>query len=173
MARAWRTYTEEDRESVRIALVLHSGNLSEVARSTGIPYSTVKTWRNKPPPEPEPDEVLSPALIEAASEVLRHDKRGALIEAAWDLAGAAFTQAKAALPRASAQSAAIVAGIAIDKAQLLAGEATSRSEVLGTVVHEPNADAVAAVLNILSEAGIIPPAPADDGMAETLRLLPA
>lgn len=166
---AKRSYTDADREAVRVALTMNGGNLRAASRSTGIPFSTVKTWHDKP--EPEGIDALPAAVIEAASELIRADKRGEVIEAAWDLAVAGFKRSLEALPKASAQAAAIAAGIAIDKAQLLSGEATARQEVHSTVTYDADPDNIAAILNILSEAGVIPPAPAETGEPETLRLL--
>jgi hypothetical protein len=67
-------------------------------------------------------------VYEAVYETIRTDKKAEVIQAAWDLASAAFQRAKAALPDASARDAATVAGIAIDKAQLLSGDATERTD---------------------------------------------
>lgn len=124
---AKRSYTDADREAVRVSLTMNGGNLRAASRSTGIPFSTIKTWHDKP--EPEGIEALPPAVIEAASEQIRAGKKGEVIAAAWDVAKAAFLRAQDALPKASARDAAIVAGIAVDKAQLLAGDATERLDV--------------------------------------------
>lgn len=171
MPRAVRTYTDADREAVRIALETHGGDAGLAATATGIPRTTIISWRDKPLPAGM--DALPPALVEAAVEHLRQDKRGEVLTAAWDLAAAAFKRAEAALPDAGARDAAIVGGIAVDKAQLLSGEATSRQEVRGTVTHEPNPDSIAAILNVLCEAGLIPPAPHQAGDSEAIRLLSA
>ena len=166
-----RTYTDADREQVRAALALNGGDVRKTARQTGIPRTTVITWRDKP--KPEGIDALPPAVVEAAVEQIRQDKRGEIIALAWDLAADALRQSLVALPRASAQAAAIVAGIAIDKAQLLMGEATSRAEVRGSVTHDVDLDNIAAILSVLEEVGVIPAPPATDGDPETLRLLSA
>jgi transposase-like protein len=142
-----RTYTDEDRERARVALDSHGGNLSAAARYAGIPRVTLLSWRDEwaaAAAVPVPVEHLP-----AAVEYIRQSKKGEVINAAWDLASAAFERAKAALPDASARDAATVAGIAIDKAQLLSGDATERTD------H-----------NIRAVLGILPA----DIRAEVLRL---
>ena len=121
-----RTYTDEDKERARVALDSHGGNLSAAAREASVPRATLQEWRDewtRAAALPVPAEYLP-----AAAEYIRQDKKGKVIEAAWDLASAAFERAKAALPDASARDAATVAGIAIDKAQLLSGDATERTD---------------------------------------------
>lgn len=121
-----RSYTDEDRERARVALEMHGGNVSAASRETGIPRVTLIEWRDgwaADAAAPVPVEYLP-----AAVEYIRQDKKGEIINAAWDLAKAAFAQAQTALPNASAKDAATVAGIAIDKAQLLNGDATERTE---------------------------------------------
>lgn len=121
-----RTYTDADKERARVALDSHGGNLSAAAREADVPRATLQEWRDEwaaAAALPIPAEYLP-----AAAEYIRQDKKGEVIESAWNLAVAAFQRAKEALPEASARDAATVAGIAVDKAQLLSGDATERTE---------------------------------------------
>lgn len=142
-----RTYTDEDKERARVALDSHGGNVTRAAKEASVPRATLQEWRDEwaaAAALPVPAEYLP-----AAAEYIRRDKKGEVIEAAWNLASAAFQRAQEALPDASARDAATVAGIAVDKAQLLSGAATERTE------HH-----IKAVL------GILPP----DVRAEVIRL---
>lgn len=146
-----RSYTDADKERARVALDANGGNLSRAARDADVPRATLHEWRDEWAAEaaeaaalPVPAEYLPTAV-----EYIRQTKKGEAIEAAWDVAVAAFLRAKEALPDASARDAATVAGIAVDKAQLLSGAATERTE------H-----------NIKAIVGILPP----DLRAEVIRL---
>ena len=122
-----RTYTDADREQARVAWEGQGRSLRAASRDTGIPLATIQAWAAEwrdPPPAP----LAPPEVYEAVYETIRTDKKAEVIQAAWDLASAAFQRAKAALPDASARDAATVAGIAVDKAQLLSGAATERTE---------------------------------------------
>lgn len=143
-----RAYNDADRERARIAWESAGRSLRGAARETGIPLATIQGWAavwENPPPAP----LAPPEVYEAVYEDVRTSKKGEVIAAAWDLASAAFQRAKEALPNASARDAATVAGIAVDKAQLLSGDATERTE------H-----------NIKAILGILPP----DIRAEVVRL---
>lgn len=128
--RSKRIYTEDDRERARVALEMHDGNVSAASKESGIPRVTLLGWKNEWEIEaaeaaalPVPKEVLSTAV-----EHIRQTEKSLVIEAAWAAARAGFARAIEALPEATAQQAATVAGIAVDKAQLLSGAATERHE---------------------------------------------
>lgn len=120
-----RTYTDEDRERARVAWETNGRSVRATARDTGIPLATVQAWIvawENPPPPP----IASPDVYEQVYEAIRTEKKAEVIEAAWRVAKAAFEEALAKLPEASARDAATVAGIAVDKAQLLSGDPTER-----------------------------------------------
>ena len=122
-----RSYSDEDRETARVAWEATGRKLRPTARETGIPLGTLQRWVEvweDPPPAP----LAPPEVYEAVYADVRTQEKSKVITAAWDLASAAFQRAKEALPEASARDAATVAGIAIDKAQLLSGDATERTE---------------------------------------------
>ena len=145
----YREYTDEDRERARVVWEATGGNASATARETSIPRSTILAWMNAPPPAPL--ETFPAEIVESVVETFRQDKKSEIIGAAWDLAKAAFDQAKAALPDASAKDAATVAGIAIDKAQLLSGGATERVDVRAILATLP-AEVRAAVIALAAES---------------------
>lgn len=143
-----RSYTDADKERARVVWESNGHSLRGTARDAAIPLATIQNWAavwENPPPAP----LAPPEVYEAVYQNIRTDKKSEAIEAAWDVAVAAFQRAKEALPDASARDAATVAGIAVDKAQLLSGAATERTE------H-----------NIKAILGILPP----DLRAEVVRL---
>lgn len=149
MGRARRTYTDDDRERARVAWESSGQNLSETARAMGISISTVQSWAaqwRNPPPVP----LAPPEVYESVYETIRKDKKIEVINAAWGLAKAAFDRALTALPDASAKDAATVAGIAIDKAQLLSGDATDRVDIRAILATLP-APVRAAVVALAQE----------------------
>jgi transposase-like protein len=122
-----RTYTDEDKERARVAWEENGRSLRATERATGISVATLSGWQTVwlNPPEPP---VAPPEVFEAVFEQARTNQKLAVIEAAWAAARAGFARAIEALPDATAQQAATVAGIAVDKAQLLSGAATERHE---------------------------------------------
>ena len=139
-----RTYTDEDRERARIIWEMNGKQIRATARDAGIPLGTVQAWIpvwENPP--------LAPVEVyEAVYETIRTDKKAEIISTAWDLAKAAFAHSHANLPGTSAKDAAVIAGIAIDKAQLLSGEPTERVDVRAIInsLPEPARGAVIALL---------------------------
>lgn len=61
--RARRSYTDEQKAAALATLAAESGNLRRAARIAGVPYSSLKGWRNAPMP-------VSPELLEEATEKL-------------------------------------------------------------------------------------------------------
>lgn len=147
-----RMYTDADRERARVAWESTGRAMRPTARETGMPIATlqrwVEAWENPPPAALAPPEVYEQVYAD-----VRTSKRGELIAAAWDLAAAAFARAKDALPDASARDAATVAGIAIDKAQLLSGAATERHEHdIRTIIQHLPPDVRAAVITLAAQS---------------------
>lgn len=142
-----RIYTDEDRERARVVWEMSGGNINATARETSIPIGTifgwVTTWKLPPP-------VAAPEAIQIAFEHIRMDKKAEIISVAWDLARAAFDHSKEHLPGTSAKDAAVIAGIAIDKAQLLSGEPTERVDIRAIINSLPES-ARSAVIALLAE----------------------
>jgi hypothetical protein len=149
VARPKRVYDDTDRERARVAWETNGHSVRGTARDTGIPLATIQDWIvvwQNPPPVP----LAPPEVYEAVYADLRTDKKAEIIAAAWGLAKAAFERAQEDLPNASAKDAATVAGIAIDKAQLLSGGVTDRVDVRAILGALP-APARAAVSALLAE----------------------
>lgn len=123
-----RTYSDADKERARVALDVHGGNLSAAAREAGVPRATLHEWRDEwaaAAALPVPAEYLP-----AAAEYIRQDEKGKVIAAAWRAAELAFERVAELIPEAKdVQKVATAAAIAVDKAQLLSGAATTRNEV--------------------------------------------
>ena len=85
-----------------------------------------------------------------ACEAIRTDKKAEIINTAWDLAKAAFSHSYSHLAGTSAKDAAVIAGIAVDKAQLLSGGATERVDVR-TIINSLPESARSAVIALLAE----------------------
>lgn len=106
-----RRYTDADVAEALAILAEHGGNAAAASRTTGIPEATIKDWRNGVVSAPPPEAVAAKRAERAAR---------------WDaLQEAGVAQALTQLPNASARDAAVVAGIAVDKAALLRGESTT------------------------------------------------
>lgn len=147
-----RAYTDEDRERARVAWETNGHSIRATARETMIPLATIQSWIvawEKPAP------IVAPEAVQIAYETIRTDKKAEVIALAWDVAKAAFQQAIDRLPDASAKDAATVAGIAVDKAQLLSGGATERVDVRAILssLPEPARQAVVALLAQPDDAG--------------------
>ncbi len=109
-----RRYSTDEQAAALVALAENGGNVEGTAAATGIPASTIRHWRDadvKPPPA---------SLV--AQEKLRR-------AANWDrVQDMAVEQVLTRLPEASARDAAVVAGIAVDKAVLLRGDGATAAD---------------------------------------------
>ena len=103
-------YTDHDRREA-VSLYLATGKASHVARTTGIPESTLCMWRKT--------EWWDDLSVEIG--MLIDDEMRALLR---DSAIKAQRNAIEKLPDASAKDSAIIASIAIDKLRLLDGKPT-------------------------------------------------
>lgn len=110
----WTRYSTEEQASALATLAENDGNIAATSRATGIPPQTLRQWRDAVVSVPSPDLVEQQKLTRAAR---------------WDeVADAGLDQALEKLPEASARDAAVIAGIATDKALLLRGQPTSITE---------------------------------------------
>lgn len=106
--RAWTRYSTEQQAAALAVLAENGDNAAAASRETGIPETTIKEWRAA-------RTSLPPANLVAEMKAQRADQ--------WDkLQDAGIARALEKLPEANARDAAIIAGIAVDKAALLRGE---------------------------------------------------
>ena len=108
-ARPQRNYTK--REKVTTVMAAEMTSLSAAAKSSGIPKSTVKSWLD------------NPKLAQ-----LRTTTREQLADEARVLQQLAAEAIRARLPEFEPRDLTILYGVVADKAQLLSGEPTQRTE---------------------------------------------
>lgn len=107
----YQQYTAQGQIDALAALAENNGNIAATSRQTGIPEQTLRHWRDGTVRVPSPELVEQQKLIRAAK---------------WDeVQDCAVDQVIAKLPEASAYHAALIGGIACDKAAVLRGEATA------------------------------------------------
>lgn len=110
-----KKYSLEDMERGLAALAVN-GSSEAASELTGIPASTLRTWKLQ-----QPDEF----------DELRREKRIPLIDQVWEAAEKALKQTLDKMDSASAKEAAVILGILVDKALLMGGEPTEISKVKG------------------------------------------
>jgi hypothetical protein len=136
LTRPQRRYTDDEIAEALSVLAETHGDAREAARITDIPESTIRAWAD--------------GKHRAITQELALAKR-VQRAAAWDaLQEAGVAQALAQLPNANARDAAVVAGIAVDKAALLRGEPGQVSTVLHVSISLTASD-VAAARSLLAE----------------------
>lgn len=112
--------TDELKEQIRAHLVTNN-NLRETARHFKVSPASVMKVRDE-----KPDEY----------EHLRTDKKQEFVENAWGMIGEILTEMKVKMPEASFRDLATGLGIITDKALLVSGEPTSRSDNTNKNTHE-------------------------------------
>jgi len=120
---ARRIYTAEDRAAVKLALEINKGNIKATHRDTGVPYMTVKSWKDKW------EEAGVPAVVSDALPLLASN----FVEEGIHVRDAALLKIKELIPNARIQdlrSLATLVGILDDKVRMAQGLATSRSEAV-------------------------------------------
>lgn len=117
------SYPDEAKAAALAALDANHGNVKRTARQLGIPESSLRYLIDTA------DDTGDHA---ARVRALRAAKRDDLAVAMSDIAWIAARQVQDRLPEASARDAAVVMGIAVDKAQLLRGLPT---QVHGQAAH--------------------------------------
>jgi hypothetical protein len=117
-----RLTTYDDKRVEQAMAILHAngGNALKTSELTGIPRSTLRSWAGQT--KFQPRTVNSQAVADKTVELAHRLEHVALLAVGPDM--------DAALANASAKDRAIVAGIAIEKRQLLIGAPTSRNETL-------------------------------------------
>lgn len=124
-----RVYSDADKERT-IALYTTTGNLSRVARETGIPISTLRGWLAEQPPE---------RVKEA-----REEAQAEFVKKAWEAVSAhvEHLSQKNVVEVTSARDSATIVGILIDKIQLVTGKPTAINEQQGQVTQRYEYDIV-------------------------------
>lgn len=123
---AKRSYTDEDRAAVRLALEVNKGNVKASSRDTGVPYMTVSNWKAQWAKEGTP-----PAVQEATIAVAND-----FVETGVRVRDYALRKIEELLPLATVKdlrSLSTLVGILDDKVRLAQGLATSRRE--DVVIH--------------------------------------
>jgi hypothetical protein len=107
----WTRYTPEQVTATLVTLAEHRGNVRATARTTGIPASTIRMWRDG---QCDPNNLPSAETVQLA-KATRAVRWNRVTEAALDVV-------EDTVDDLSAYQAALVAGIAEDKAALLRGD---------------------------------------------------
>jgi transposase-like protein len=103
-------HPDDRREEVLALLQANGGNVARTAREAGLPEQTIRNWRGLPPTEKGAQ------------------KRGSLAEKLEEIVWTAAGILPEKLKTAKASEVATAMGIAVDKMQLLRGEATHITE---------------------------------------------
>lgn len=107
-----RRYSDDERAACLAALASNGGDVAKTAREVGVPYHTLKHWADgKRHPE---------------ARQMANGKKPDLADMLEDLAYRAVRTSRRGLRHLKADRAAVVAGIAIEKMQLLRGQPTER-----------------------------------------------
>lgn len=114
------TLTDELKENVR-AFLISNGNVRETARKFGISPSSVMKIRDEDANE---------------FEQLRTDKKAEFVSNAWSMIGEILVEMRNKMPEASFRDLSTGLGIITDKALLVSGEATSRSDNTNKNTHD-------------------------------------
>jgi len=123
---ARRSYTDDERETALDLYVDHGP--AEASRITGIPIQTISTWAVNSGRSELRSEQLSGAV--KASKLAWEARRADLSTEIGAVAELALRRCREGLESGeiSAKDAAVVTAVMVDKAQLLTGGATARSE---------------------------------------------
>jgi hypothetical protein len=140
-----RRYTK--RERVAAVIAADASNLTAASEQTGIPRETIRYWLDRP---------------EFAE--LRHNAREAMAQEAQVVARLAWQKLGAAIANGQLEGRDLVmaAGMATDKAQLLNGGATARTEARDITGSLSDADLIAALrtADALASGSVTTEAPA-------------
>lgn len=135
---ARRTYSDDDRAAVFIALTVHDGNVARSSRETGVPEQTVRDWKDLWEREGIPPELQHLVQQQASDFAGRVEKTR----------DKALTLLDQKLPEMSGRDLATTVGILTDKAL------RARGLDIKTVKHEhalPSGDEVKALVASFAE----------------------
>lgn len=127
-----RRYSDVDKATALAVLDANGGNMKKTATQIGIPLSTLKEWR---------DGRVNDDVAE-----LRNVKRDEISTRLKEIVHLLIDAIPGKIPEASLQQITTSIGIAVDKAQLLEGSATERTEVIDNISDDERANRVAAIL---------------------------
>lgn len=127
-----RQYSDKDKATALAVLDANSGNISKTSRQLKIPASTLTEWR---------DGRVNDDVTE-----LREIKRDEISTRLKEIVHLLIDAIPGKIPEASLQQITTSIGIAVDKAQLLEGSATERTEVIDNISDDERANRVAAIL---------------------------
>jgi transposase-like protein len=132
-----RRYSDDERAACLAALASNGGDVAKTAREVGVPYHTLKHWADgKRHPE---------------ARQMANGKKPDLADMLEDLAYRAVRTSRRGLRHLKADRAAVVAGIAIEKMQLLRHQPTAnvdaRHEHIVTITAA-DLDAARAILGV-------------------------
>ncbi len=116
-----RRYTKRQKATVVIAAEMSS--VAAAAESSGIPESTVRYWMD----DPELTELRAKTRVERA-------------HAAQTMSLLVLAEIRRRLPEFEPRDLSVLYGIMVDKGQLMAGEATTRTEMRDITGNLPEAD---------------------------------
>lgn len=116
---AYRRYSDQDKAVALAALETHHGNVTEAAAFAGVPRKTLEEWRDG----------------RTAEDVanIRQEVKQSLADRLEDIAHQYLDVLPEKIPKATLMQLSTALAIAVDKMQLLRGEATSIS---GTASRE-------------------------------------
>lgn len=123
---AKRRYSEADRAVALALLDANGGNLKRTAREFGVPVDTLRYWRDRRVEGAEREEE-PPAPKQTTNKDVQVAKES-LADATARLAQRLVSAMEDKLADANLKDAAVAFGIAVDKMQVLRGEATSINE---------------------------------------------
>jgi len=130
-----RSYSDQEKAALLLALEANGGNLAKTERETGVPLETIRDWRNG-------------LAVNADIAEIRNEKRVSLADKFEALANKLVDRAEEFIDKDKTTLAmvATAAGIATDKAQLLRGQPTQ-------IIDDP-ARVSAAVARVMERLGV-------------------
>lgn len=144
-----RQWSAEDRQRA-ITLAQEVGK-AEAARQLGMPAGTIASWLHRAGIGVAPEMTERMALATAVRQVTMAERKAALAERLAELAHKATAQLAAKIDADEVNARDLVAALtaAVDRLQLLTGEATQRTEA--TVSGEPARERLLAAVSTLAE----------------------
>ncbi len=133
------SYSEAQKAQIFVALTTNLGNIKKTARTTGLPISTIRRWRDIWEQEGPPDiSVLEQAVGDFVSQAERIRDR-------------ALLEAENAIPGASLNQLTGLIGMLTDRITVAKGLASKRTETVHTF---PQAEEIAATLGAVLQGAL-------------------
>lgn len=134
-----RAYTDDDRARAYVYLTANEGNIKRTARETGIPISTLRTWRDEWEAAGPPD---TADVVVVAGEFVQDAER---------VRNKALLELEKKIPQATPSALVATIGMLTDKLNIAQGLATSRHETIHSL---PSGEDIKAVLGPVLERAI-------------------